>query len=438
MNIPDSVEYCIVGAGVHGLSTALHLARKLKEKKRGDGSRIILIDKTGPGAGASGIACGIVRNFYVSQDMTELVKLSVEVWEEDPEAFTFNAAGYVAAVPKEQVKDLEGIHRRQKEVGYNSDFFVGEPECGRHMRTLWSDFHCEGIEAVLHEKVSGFTIPKKAVATLVAKAEAEGVRILRGVEVTGFDTQGNTVTTVRTSRGDIRAELIVIGAGPWGGRLWKMLGLPMTAKVRAADGTVSERPMFTYWQLREGSVVTEKPFLQDDGRVGPVIHLDHTIPLVDPTTGQSVDPGPWGIYWKKDPTGVQGGGVPLFLGTEAEFEPYGRANQTLDAGFQEYFRAGLAWAMDRFRRSDHRVDVERPNGGIGCFTLDNHPIIDMVRSNVYFVADSNHGYKMLGVGKEIAAHIAEGTPRRVLQPFRLARFDEGHLHRRSQSPFPWT
>ena len=101
----------------------------------------------------------------------------------------------------------------------------------------------------LHEKVSGFTVPKKAVATLAAKVEAEGVRILRGVEVTGFDMQGDTVSALRTSHGDIRAELIVIGAGPWTGRLWKMLGLPMTAKVKTADGAVAERPMFTYWKL---------------------------------------------------------------------------------------------------------------------------------------------------------------------------------------------
>jgi glycine/D-amino acid oxidase-like deaminating enzyme len=250
--------------------------------------------------------------------------------------------------------------------------------------------------------------------------------------------RGDTVTSLRTTRGDLRAELIVIGAGPWSGRLWNMLGLPMTATVKTADGAEAERPLFTYWKLREGSVVTSRPFLQDDGRVGPVIHLDHTIPLVDPATGARIDPGPWGIYWKKDATGVQGGGVPIFLGSEAQFEPYGRANQDLDTGFQTYFRAGLAWAMDRFREADNRVDVERPNGGVGCFTLDNHPIIDMVRSNVYFVADSNHGFKMLGVGREIAAHIVEGAPRRVIQPFRLARFGEGTLHRRSRSPFPWT
>ncbi len=437
MNLPGSVSYCIIGGGVHGLSTAWHLARMLQAKGRGDGSQIILLDKSAPGAGASGIACGVVRNFYVAPAMSELVKLSVEVWEEDPAAFAFHPVGYIAAVPRQQVSDLEAIHRRQQEVGYASELFVGEAACVRHLRTLYSDFHGEGIEAVLHEKSSGFAVPRKAIEGLTGKAEQHGVRIYRGVAVTGFDVAGNTVKTIQTSHGDIRADLIIVGGGPWGGRLWKMLGLPMNASVKSADGQSIERPLFSYWSLREGSLLTSKPFLRDDGRIGPVIHLDHTIPLVDPSTGVQVDPGPWGIYWKKDATGVQGGGVPIYLGPEAEIEPYGRANQEVDSEFQRYFRAGLAWAMDRFRQADHRGDVARPNGGVGCFTLDNHPIIDMVRSNVYFVADSNHGFKMLGVGKEIAAHIVEGTPRRALAPFRLARFAAGDLHPRSQSPFPW-
>jgi hypothetical protein len=176
--------------------------------------------------------------------------------------------------------------------------------------------------------------------------------------------------------------------------------------------------------------------LQDDGAVGPVVHLDHSIPLVDPVTEQQVDPGPWGIYWKKDATGVQGGGVPIHLGPDFDIEPYGRANQEVDTPFQDYFRAGLAWAMDRFRAPENRQDVVRSNGGVGCFTADNYPIIDMIRSNVYFVADSNHGFKMLGVGKEIAAHLMEG-PRRALHPFRLSRYAEGDMHPSSQSPFPW-
>ena len=45
MSIPSKVEYAIIGAGIHGLSTAWHLAAKLKAKGKGDGSKILVIDK---------------------------------------------------------------------------------------------------------------------------------------------------------------------------------------------------------------------------------------------------------------------------------------------------------------------------------------------------------------------------------------------------------
>ena len=38
-----------------------------------------------------------------------------------------------------------------------------------------------------------------------------------------------------------------------------------------------------------------------------------------------------------------------------------------------------------------------PSGGLGCFTPDNFPVFDHFRENVDVIADSNHGYKMLGV-----------------------------------------
>jgi methylglutamate dehydrogenase subunit A len=46
------------------------------------------------------------------------------------------------------------------------------------------------------------------------------------------------------------------------------------------------------------------------------------------------------------------------------------------------------------------------------------------RENVYVIADSNHGYKMIGVGKLVAQELM-GEKSRLLEPFRMARFREG-------------
>ena len=65
-SVPQSVSYVVVGAGVHGLSTAWHLAMELAARGRGSGADVVVLDKSGPGAGASGIACGCVRNLYMT------------------------------------------------------------------------------------------------------------------------------------------------------------------------------------------------------------------------------------------------------------------------------------------------------------------------------------------------------------------------------------
>src|SRR6266498_544778 len=78
MTVPKSTKYAIIGAGIHGLSTAFHLAQRLKATGRGSGADILVVDKTAVAAGASGIACGVVRNNYFQPAMRELMAHSFD------------------------------------------------------------------------------------------------------------------------------------------------------------------------------------------------------------------------------------------------------------------------------------------------------------------------------------------------------------------------
>ena len=78
-----------------------------------------------------------------------------------------------------------------------------------------------------------------------------------------------------------------------------------------------------------------------------------------------------------------------------------------------------------------------PSGGIGCFTPDSFPVFDHFNENTTIIADSNHGYKMLGVGRLIADEVL-GKEQELLKPFRFDRFEKGELHPTSNSPFPWS
>jgi methylglutamate dehydrogenase subunit A len=439
-NLPRHKKYVIVGAGMHGLSTAWHLAKELKARGKGSGEDIVVLDKTAPGAGASGIACGVVRNFYFQPAMGEVMRVSVEVWEENAEAFHYHGVGYMAIVGAVQDRDLQVIYQRQQQSGYRSDLITGEQAVLKYMRGLFPDWQARGLTTCLHEKQGGFAFNIASVMGLLAKAESEGVSVISGIEVTGFDTKGSSVTAVRTNQGAIAADQVVVAAGPWIKSLWTMLGLPNTIDICKPNGDmVRDWPMWTYWKLQEGEIrVNPEEYVTADGAYPPVIHVDSSEPLISDKTGQLITDKLWGIYFKRDKQGVQGGAVPENLGTEVHVDPYGPASPhyTVKEDFVDYWTAGLAHCMERFEGCSAAYHRAR-SGGVGAFTADSFPVFDSMLPNVYVIADSNHGYKMIGVGKEVA-RVLMGEHSRVLHPFRFARFAEGDLHPVSSSPYPWS
>src|SRR5262245_63091683 len=129
MTLPEHARYVVIGAGVHGLSTAWHLASALERTGRGSGADVVILDKEGIGAGPSGIACGVIRNNYFQPAMRELMAHSVAVWESDPEAFHYHPIGYLQIAPEVMRGDVAQILQEQRAIGYESELIEGEDDC---------------------------------------------------------------------------------------------------------------------------------------------------------------------------------------------------------------------------------------------------------------------------------------------------------------------
>lgn len=447
MPLPRHVKYLVIGAGVHGLSSAYHLARELAARGRGDGSDILVVDKGGIAAGASGIACGVIRNNYFQPAMRELMAVCVEEWESDPETYHYHPVGYMQISPEAMHADVAQIAEEQKAIGYTSVFIEGENDCTRYMKTIFDDWQAKGITSVLHEKRGGYANNAASIYGLAGKAESQGVRILTGVTVTGFQSGSNSraITAVETDRGPIGVDYVIVGVGPWIPRIWKMLELPDTIDVRGPDGTLQNGvEMWTYWCLEEGTLgVPPELGLTNDGQLPPVVHVDSDAPLYSDVNGSLITDKMWGIYYKPDFNfnGIQGGSVPYRVERSADevaVDPYGPESPEFISGddFAHKWCSALAHCQKRFEGKIAHYRKEA-SGGLGAFSADNFPVFDVFRENCYVVADSNHGYKMLAVGKLVADEII-GTPSKLLEPFRFSRFAEGKLHPVSRSPFPWS
>src|SRR5579862_1618337 len=276
MTLPSRSRYVVAGAGIHGLSTAYHLAKELRTRNLGTGADVLVLDKRSPGSGASGIACGVVRNNYFQPAMSELMQACVEVWESDPAAYAYNPVGYMALGASVQESDLSAVAERHERIGYRSELIVGERAVDEHMKALFPDWRARGVTVCLHEHQGGFAFNMDSVRGLVGKCESEGVSIVSGVEVLELESgAGGTVTALVTSEGRVEVgEQVVLAPGPWAKQIWAMLGLPMTIDIRTPSGeVVKDRPMWTYWNPQEGEIAVDPLlFATAAGGAPPVIH----------------------------------------------------------------------------------------------------------------------------------------------------------------------
>jgi methylglutamate dehydrogenase subunit A len=412
-------SHVVVGAGVNGLSAARRLAER--------GAEVIVVDKGRVGAGASGIAGGIVRNYYRAEAITEVVRRSVEIFESEPDAYGFRQVGYLAAVPERQVDDLVAIREQHERAGYESELVIGAERCREYLTWSWPDWEAP-VEAILHERRGGWADAAQAVRHLADRAREAGVEIREGVEVVGFEDGA-----VRTDAGRIACETVVAAPGPWMPRVWRMLGLDPEVRV---DG--EPRPLVAYLKAQEGEFQLRGAALSGAGADPPVVHLDQSEPLRSDGDGRVLVDGPWGIYFRIGRSGaITGGGLPVWL-DEPALDPYGWSNpdHVAEPAFTEFFTSGLASALPRFRgrSGDWRVTA---NGGIIPHTPDNYPVCDWVADNVYAIVDSGHGFKTLAIGRLVADDILDGGEP-LLDAFRLSRFEQGATLTASKGPYPWT
>ena len=324
---------------MNGLSVAWHLAER--------GADVLVLDKGRIGGGASGIAGGIVRNYYRSEAITELVRLSVEMFEEDPDAYGFRQVGYIAAVPGKQVDDLVAIREQHERAGYESELVVGADACREYLTWSWPDWEAP-VEAVLHERRGGWADAMQTVRHLAELARAARRRDPRGSGGHRLRARRRRPARGAHERGPRGVRDRGRLPGPWVAPMWALLGLDPTVEVGG-----ERRRCVSYLKAQEGEFALEGVGLSGSaGSEAPVVHLDQTEPLHSDHDGRVLVDGAWGIYFRmgRTGTGITGGGLPILLSDPA-LDPYGPDNpeHAAEPAFEEFFVSGLAAALRRFR-----------------------------------------------------------------------------------------
>ena len=213
--LEDSTEcdVCVVGAGIAGCSTALHLAQA--------GYSVVLLEQHRVSWGASGRSGGQAL-FGIAAGQAKLERLigaadARAVWDVSVEALALMreliqrhsidcdwVPGYLyTAVRERHVRELEAeLTELRERLGYRSVRYVPRAELRELLAT-------ERYLGALYDSNSGHLHPLNYTLGLARAAEQQGARIFEATRATRFSPAGAQVR-IHTPGGEVRARFLVL------------------------------------------------------------------------------------------------------------------------------------------------------------------------------------------------------------------------------------
>jgi sarcosine oxidase subunit beta len=204
----------VVGGGLHGLSTALHLARA--------GWRVTVLERRHVGRHSSGMNAGGVRRLGRDSAEIGLSMVAAEMWGRIK-----SLVGDCGFLPTGQVKvaesdaDMAVLAARVdlvRGLGWRHEELVDAAEVRRLLPAV-APHVCGGLVV----RDDGAADPMRTVMAFRGAAVAAGVELREGVAVTGIGRR-NGGLVVSTDQGEVAADRVANCAGAWANAFARMVG----------------------------------------------------------------------------------------------------------------------------------------------------------------------------------------------------------------------
>ncbi|MBD8120495.1 FAD-binding oxidoreductase [Pseudomonas lutea] len=208
-------DVLVIGGGIHGLSTAFHLAQS--------GVAVTVLEADYCGRHASGVNAGGVRTLGRHDAEIPLALSSRALWHElaqtlgDDGGFVPSGQLKLAETPAELEECRQRVAHLQR-LGYTHEVLVDEQEVFDIIPTV-----ARHVVGGIWVKDDGYAVPYKTVTSFRRAAQRLGVKVLETTPAQRIEQRGSR-WQVSTPAGVFSAEHLVITAGAWARELAEQVG----------------------------------------------------------------------------------------------------------------------------------------------------------------------------------------------------------------------
>ena len=229
-----TADVVVIGAGVHGASTAFHLA------KAGAG-RVVIIDKLGVAGGPTAKSGAMIRPIFTEAPYIQLVLETTAMMEHWKDAVGgdpgFVKRGFLRFTQGFGAADLGGDLALMKHLG--AKFEVVDAAV---LRDRVPDADFRRGEKGLWLPRAGYADPIATTRSLVRAAVRHGATLVEGVQAQALVAKDSRIVAVKTDKGTIRTRAVVNCAGPWSARLAADVGVKLAIEAHRGGTTLFHRP----------------------------------------------------------------------------------------------------------------------------------------------------------------------------------------------------
>ncbi|MER8474243.1 sarcosine oxidase subunit beta family protein [Mesorhizobium sp. M1328] len=235
----SAYDVLIIGGGGHGLATAFYLAENHGIRN------VAVLEKGYVGGGNVGRNTTVIRSNYLLDGNTQFYEFSMKLWEGMSQALNFNVmfSQRGMLITAHSADQLYGFGRRANIMrlnGVDADI-LDRDEVRRLVPYLdFSETARSPIHGAIFQGRAG-TARHDAVAWGYARAaDAHGVDIIQGCEVTGFVRDGERIVGVETTRDRIGAGKVGLAVAGHTSVLGRKAGLELPIESHVLQAFVTE------------------------------------------------------------------------------------------------------------------------------------------------------------------------------------------------------